>query len=58
MDEKRKMTNIQAITEFMVRDGGKKPDIHEFKKLTREDRDELGALSAAALGDVEITKAV
>lgn len=48
------MTNTQAIKQFFEQGGGRKVTLDELKKLSNDERAQLGALAAAELG-VEIT---
>lgn len=42
--------NVAAIKAFFEADGGRKVSMDEFRVLSVAERDELGKLSAAALG--------
>lgn len=44
------VTNVQAIKEFFEANGGRKVEMSEMKALSRDEREELGRLAAAALG--------
>ena len=44
------MTNIKAIKTFFEADGGKKIEMAECKALSKEERNELGAMCCEALG--------
>lgn len=48
--ETEKVSKVIAIKRFFELDGGRKVGLDEFKQLTPEDREELGAPCAAALG--------
>jgi hypothetical protein len=45
-----KMTRIKAIKTFFEASGGRKVGMQEMKKLTDEDKDELGKLACNELG--------
>jgi len=45
-----KMTRIKAIKTFFEASGGRKVSMQEMKKLTDEDKDELGKLACNELG--------
>jgi hypothetical protein len=44
------MSNTQAIKVYFEKDGGRTVTLQEMKELTRDDRQELGALAAKELG--------
>jgi len=48
--EKEKMKRIGAIKRFFEADGGRKLTVLELKKLTDDDKQELGELAAKELG--------
>ena len=45
-----KMTRIKAIKTFFEADGGRKVSMQEMKKLTDDDKNELGQLACKELG--------
>ena len=45
------VTATQAIKKFFEADGGRRLSMEELKALTHEERQELGELSAKALGE-------
>lgn len=45
-----KLTRTAAIKRFFEDDGGRKVTVDELKKLSPEDRQELGTMCAQALG--------
>ena len=44
------MTTVQTIKSFFEADGGRKVDLAEFRKLSTQERDDLGQLCGKALG--------
>jgi hypothetical protein len=46
----KKMTRIKAIKTFFEAGGGRKVSMQEMKKLTDEDKGELGKLACNELG--------
>lgn len=54
MPDKEKMGRIAAIKNFFEKDGGRKVEVSEFKKLSPEDRQELAELAAIEL-NVDLT---
>jgi|GEM_PF-3565782 len=48
-----KQTNGFLITKFFEADGGRKFTAEEFRRLSKGDREELGALAAEALEAIE-----
>lgn len=50
MLEIRKVSSVAAIKEFFEKDGGRKVDMAEFRALSQEERQQLAALCAKALG--------
>jgi hypothetical protein len=49
MDEKKPLTNVQAIKMFFEKDNGKPVTMDELKKLSPEERKELAVMAAVAL---------
>lgn len=50
-----KRTNASAIKEFFQADGGRKVTMEEFKRLSNDEREELGQLAAKALDVISVT---
>jgi len=46
----KEVSNVQAIKEFFEANGGRKIGMEEMKALSNNERKELGALAASALG--------